>query len=237
MVTPSPARAPRPRALATRYARVVPPLSRAAANLGLAAIAASAIACATGCVGAPFALPPTQITVATGMEGSRGRVEVPLQVRAGVHPMQFSPAWTSRDFDLGVGYMLDATRSFTLHGGYAEGGAVLWKRGGHRGFQRLSARAQVRVLKDVDQPLVGRGAAGLLVLETGTFADGPFGGVDGKGGVVGYAFGESSVGVASELSYANVDRLNAWALTLGLVVRMPTVGGFAWVWATELIKK
>lgn len=224
--------------MATRYARRVPSLPRAAVSLAaLAACAASAIVCATGCVGAPFALPPTQLTLATGMEGSRGHVEVPVQFRAAVHPMQFSPAWTNRDFDLGVGYMLDATRSFTLHGGYAEGGAVLWKRGGYRGFQRLSARGQVRVLKDVDQPLVGRGAAALLVLETGTFADGPFGEIDGKGGVVGYAFGESSIGVASELSYANVDRLNAWALTLGLVVRLPTLGGFAWVWATELLKK
>lgn len=114
---------------------------------------------------------------------------------------------------------------------------MLWKHGNHRGFQRLSARAQVRVLKDVDQTLVGRGAAALLVLETGTFADGPFGEVDGRGGVVGYAFGETSIGVASELSYANVDRVNAWALTLGLAVRMPTLGGFAWVWATELLKK
>lgn len=213
--------------------------SRLEATFGLAALAASAILAVstTACVGVPFALPPTQLTVATGMEGSRGHVEVPLQVRAAVHPMQFAPEWTTRDFDLGVGYMLDKTRSFTLHGGYAEGGAVLWRRGGPRGFHRLSARAQVRVLKDVDQALVGRGAAALLVLEAGRFADGPFGEIDGKGGVMGYTFGESSVGVATELSYASVDRLNTWALTLGFVVRVPAVGGFAWAWATGILKK
>jgi hypothetical protein len=192
---------------------------------------------ASGCVGVPFGLPPTQLTVASGVEVANGRAEPPLQIRAAVHPMQFAPDWTARDVDFGVGYMLDATRSYTLHGGYAEGGAVLWKHMGRTSFQRLSARAQVRVLKDPDQPLVGRGAAALLVLETGKFVDGPFTDFDSKGGVLGYSFGESSIGFASELSYASVDRLQTWALTLGLVVRVPTVVGFAFVWATELLKK
>ena len=191
-----------------------------------------------GCVGVPFALPPTQLTVATGIEKvPDGPVQAPLQIRAAVHPMQFAPEWTGREFDLGVGYMFDGNRAFQLHGGYAEGGAVLWKHIGRTSFQRISARGQVRVLKDPTQPLVGRGAAALLVLETGRFVDGPFGEVDSKGGAFGYAFGESSIGVASELSYASVDRLESWALTLGLVVRVPTVAGFAFVWATELLKK
>ncbi len=213
-------------------------LAHSAARLAPLTLGPALVALATtGCVGVPFGLPPTQVTVATGVESSEGKAEVPLQVRAAVHPMQFAPDWTAREFDLGVGYMFDATRSYKLHGGYAEGGAVLWKHVRPSGFQRLSARAQVRVLKDPALPLVGRGAAALLVLETGTFADGPFGGVDGKGGVFGYAFGESSIGVGAELSYADVDRRNTWALTLGLVVRMPTVAGFAFVWATELLKK
>jgi hypothetical protein len=217
----------------------VPRATAPSRQRGLFALATLAMGSATvGCVGVPFALPPTQLTVATGVEKAPdGRMLAPIQVRAAVHPMQFAPQWTGREFDLGVGYMYDGTRAFKLHGGYAEGGAVLWKHVGRTSFQRLSLRGQVRVLKDPVQPLVGRGAAAIFALETGTFTDGPFSDVNARGGVLGYSYGETSIGVASELSYANVDRLESWALTFGLVVRVPTVAGFAFAWATEFLKK
>jgi hypothetical protein len=153
-----------------------------------------------------------------------------MQVRAAVHPLQFAPQWTSRKVDFGAGYMFDTSRSYTLHGGYAEGGAMLLRWEGETSFVRLSARGQVRVLKEPNLPLVGRGAAALLVLEAGGFEDGPFATTDLRGGAIGYSYGEASIGLSSELSYASVDSLEAWALTFGVVFRMPTLVGFAYAW-------
>jgi hypothetical protein len=192
----------------------------------------------SGCIGLPFGLPPTQVTVAGGPSKAAGEESSPtLQIRAAVHPLQFAPQWTSRSVDFGAGYMFDSSRSYTLHGGYAEGGAVLFRRQGDTTFFRLSARGQVRLIKEPTLPLMGRGAAALLVLEAGAFQDGPFSTVDHRGGAIGYAYGESSIGLSSELSYTSVDRLEAWALTFGVVVRMPTLLGFAYVWAWEALRK
>jgi hypothetical protein len=186
---------------------------------------------ATGCIGLPFALPPTQVTVAGGPSKAAGEESSPtLQVRAAVHPLQFAPQWTSRRVDFGAGYMFDSSRSYTLHGGYAEGGAVLLRRQGDTSFFRLSARGQVRLIKEPTLPLMGRGAAALLVLEAGAFEDGPFATTDLRGGAIGYSYGEASIGLSSELSYTSVDRLEAWALTFGVVGRMPTLLGFAYAW-------
>ncbi len=229
----------------------------------LVAIAALSALAATGCIGIPFAIPPTRLEVGTGfreVEGhvgrplaakvvpqpgaavevatSAARVDHPLVVAVGVHPLGFGRELLGRRADVGVGYVYQGGSLATIHGAYLEGQGVLvrgWLTPESVG--RFGVRTQLRLLGEETTPLLGRGGSVGVFAEVAEFTSGTFGRVDAKGGVFGGHVGEAAIGIALDAAYAQIDRAEVRTLTGGLTLRLPILGGFAFAWFWSAAQK
>ncbi|HCF56597.1 MAG TPA: hypothetical protein DFS52_01200 [Myxococcales bacterium] len=195
---------------------------------------------ATGCVGVPFATPPLQATLGTGVRSSSPHREdavfdIPLQVRAAVHPLALAPSLVGRRADFGVGYLLDAGSAGRTHGTYLEASGVLAAGPIGDGWGRLSLRLQGRLLFDGSDGRLGQGAALQLTGDYGVFVDGPFDSADQDGGAFGYSFGEGGVGFYLEAAGFRVAETAGWSATTGLLFRLPASVGFAWTWLSNVL--
>jgi hypothetical protein len=193
-------------------------------------LAAAALALSSaGCVAAPFALPPTQVEIGTGYrESGRGK-DMPLDVRAGISPLGFSPDMMTRSVDLSAGYIYQYGRTRTIEGGWLNGGGrIAASRIGEQTVGRLSAHGQIRLLTANDSTVLGRGAAFRVMGEIVSFADGPFEANGHDGGVFGYGYGEGGAGLYSEGAYADIGGTPIWTAEIGLVFRLPILGGIVW---------
>ncbi len=191
----------------------------------------------SGCVGLPYISPPLQVGVGTGGRSSSAKEggDVPLSMRIGAYPMGFGEGWLGRSFDFGGGYIIESGKSRVIEGGYFEGGYA-FVRGplGSRAWGRMLARAQLRVLKPTDDPRFGVGGALQINAELVTYAEGPIAAVGKNGGLIGWAFGETGIGLYAEGAYARFPSFDTFAVTVGLQVRLPASAGFLWVWAWKL---
>ncbi len=196
-------------------------------------IRAAALALALGgCVGVPYATPPAQLAVGTGIEAletdGHTRTAPPLTFRAAVHPLGFKPEMVGRPGDFGIGYMLDYSGGPAIQGAYLEGSGALLREPMGSGLGRLSLRAQVRVLfRDL---AAGQGAALQLTGEWAKFVEGPYESTDSEGGGFGYAFGESAIGFFVEGAFMRFATGSGWSVTGGLTFRLPASVGFVWKW-------
>lgn len=95
------------------------------------ALAAAGCLWVTGCIGVPLVGPPAQVAIGTGVRSLRApgsdSLDVPLQVRAAVHPLGFLPTWVDRPADFGVGYLLDYGPPALVQGVYLEASGVIVK--------------------------------------------------------------------------------------------------------------
>lgn len=203
--------------------------------MALRAIVLGLALASTGCIALPFAVPPTQLEVGTGIRDSGKGQDVPLELRGGIAPLGLDPDNMQRTFDIAAGGIYETGAKRTIEGGYFEiGGRLAAGRISEETLSvaRLTARMQARVLKAEGDRELGRGAALRLVGEVVGFADGPFGTFDKDGGAVGYGYGEGGIGFYAEGAYADVAGSSIWQASAGLVVRLPLAAGvvFAWAW-------
>ncbi len=193
---------------------------RVVAILGLASVC-------SGCL----VLPPARLSVGTGAVAVASRpTEVPLDVRASLHPMQLDEAALGRRFDFGVGYMRSWAPSTRIDGGFAEASFVLWNRlgtnpfarRGPQAYVRLLLQGQLRVLGERSLPRLGWGGAAGVVLETGSYVS-VFDGPADHEGLYGRVRGEASTGIYIEGADATLGGVGVWSFSTGLVVRTPGV--------------
>lgn len=190
-----------------------------------------------GCVGAPYVAPPLEVGIGgTGRaSSSRNGSDGALSVRVAATPMGFGEGWLGRKFDFGIGYINETGTVRTIEGAFAEGGlAIVRGQVGARSWGRVLARGQWRVLKASDDPRFGMGGAISLTGELVTYTEGPFAAVGKDGGVVGYAFGETGLGLFFEGGYARFPSFDVFQVTGGLQIRLPASAGFVWAWAWKL---
>jgi hypothetical protein len=191
------------------------------------------LASTAGCVAVPFALPPSQVTIGTGYRtvDRRGRQEsdAPLQVRGAMHPFGFDPMLLGRNYDFGLGYMVDTGKAGQQHGGYFEvSGVIANQPVDGPNWLRLSGRAQLRVLFDSDSPRAGRGGALQITGEYAGFTSAPFTGFDRRGGVVGYGYGETAFGLYVETAYGQSPTFDTFSVSGGVLLRIPALVGLAY---------
>ena len=212
-----------------------------------------------GCVGIPFATPPTRIELGSGFRkvdgfaqtavttptprGTRGQesrpaTDHPAVISAGVYPLGFGRQLLHRNFDVGVGYTYQGGPSARIHGGFLEGQGMLgqWTTGPN-GVFRAGVRARLSILGEERFALLGRGATFGGFIEVAQFATGEFGAFNDKGGAVGVSAGEGGIGLAVDANYAQVDQLTVTSLTGSITIRIPIVAGFAFAWLWALDKK
>lgn len=177
---------------------------------------------------------------------------------ATIRPLQIAPSLLTRSFDLGVGYHLLPTTSQTFyHGPHAELAWLnaverpdfmdWFLRDDDRARLGLRVRGQA-FWGDFDGP-VGRGGAVQVFFEGFSFHDGDFGGCsfsdtqnspaqsafgeeeDEENAFcgAGYAWGESSIGLFIETSYARIDTRDQWLLSIGLTVGAPATIGAGFI--------
>ena len=195
---------------------------------------------ATGCLALPVASPPVRLQVGSGARSlatdAFDEVDVPAQVRAGIHPLALFPSFLRRRADFGVGYLLDYGGSATLNGAYLEAGIKLLDHELGGGIGRLHARAQARLIHAEPENAWGQAGALQVGWEFVAFADAPFEGSDDNGGVVGRCWGEGGVGVYLEGAYLRAGSLHGWTATAGLTLHAPASYGFAYMWIWALLK-
>lgn len=191
----------------------------------------------TACVGAPYLSPPLQVNVGGGGRASSDKNggDIPLSVRVAATPMGFGEGWLGRRFDFGGGYIWESGKERVIEGGFFEGGfAPAVGQLGNRSWGRLLARGQFRVLKQQGDPRFGVGGALSITGELVTYTEGPIAAVGKDGGLVGWAFGETGIGLFAEGAYARFPTFDTFAIIAGLQVRLPASAGFVWVWAWKL---
>ncbi|NOU33785.1 MAG: hypothetical protein HOO96_38320 [Polyangiaceae bacterium] len=203
-------------------------------------VAAIALALSTsGCIAFPFGLPPTTMSVGTGVRVTEGQSAAPpISFRAGVNPLGLSKTAAFRNFDAGFGYLYQGSPGQKVHGAYLEAGHVIARsRTGERSANRIFAMGQLRMLYDPTSPVLGRGAALRFVLETTSYASAALAEVDRNGGVFGWAEGEGAIGFYAEADTSYVANKYSYAFTGGLTVRLPSVVGIAFAWAWAFLTK
>ncbi|MGC4114460.1 MAG: hypothetical protein QM765_07585 [Myxococcales bacterium] len=193
-----------------------------------------------GCVAMPFASPPMQLQVAGGIrqldsDTIRDR-DVPVQVRAGVHPLSLFPKLIQRRGDFALGYLLDYGTNTTLNGAYLEASVNMLTHGMSGGFGRLSARGQARLIYAEPEQAWGQSGALQFAWEYVTFTDSDFENTNDNGGAFGHAYGEGGIGLYLEGSYLRAGTLHGWTATAGLTIRIPAAYGISYVWAWALAK-
>lgn len=192
------------------------------------------------CVAMPFASPPMQLQVAGGARMLDSDTvkdqDIPVQVRAGVHPLSLFPKLIQRRGDFALGYLLDYGTGTTLNGGYLEASVNMLTHELGGGFGRLSARGQARLVYAEPEKAWGQSGALQLAWEYVTFSDSDFESSDANGGAVGHSYGEGGIGVYLEGAYLRAGTLHGWTATAGLTIRIPAAYGIAWMWAWALIK-
>jgi hypothetical protein len=174
--------------------------------------------------------------------GSGGRAasdkeggDIPISVRVAATPMGFGSGWLGRNFDFGGGYIWESGKSRVIEGGFFEGGYAPFRgQIGGNSWGRLLARGQFRVLKQDGLPHFGVGGAISISGELLTYAEGPIAAIGKDGGLVGYAFGETGIGLFAEGAYARFPTFDTFSIIAGLQVRLPASAGFIWVWAWKL---
>lgn len=164
-------------------------------------------------------------------EGAYGSLDVPLQVRAAVHPLGFVANFLDRPADFGVGYLLDYGEPALVQGAYLEGGAVIVKGPFANRLGRLTGRVQARMLFKGRE--VGQGGAVQLTAEWTGFDEGRFELTDRSGGYYGYHYGERALGFFIEAAFMRIGALDGWSASGGLIVRIPAVVGIIWGWISH----
>ena len=205
---------------------------------------ARAVACLclllTNCVAMPIVVPPMQLQVGSGVRSLAAQtfdgVDVPAQVRVGIHPMALFPKLMQRRGDFGVGYLLDYGANATLNGGYLEGtvNLLIHEMGG--GYGRLGVRGHARLIHADPNHVWGGSGALQLAWDYATFADADFNNSNSDGGAFGHSYGEAGFGFFVEGAYLSAGTLHGWTATAGITVRIPAAYGIAYAWAWTLIK-
>jgi hypothetical protein len=199
----------------------------------------AAILICSGCVAVPFATPPLQATLGTGVRStshtdSPSDFDVPLQVRAAVHPFGFVPEWLQRDADVGFGYLYEGGSGGRTQGLYLEASGVLLSGPLSNTVGRLSARLQGQFLFEDQHGPFGEGVALQLTGELSDFTEGPFDSQGEDGGSFGYVYGERGAGLYLEGGWFQLGDRSGWTATTGILVRIPASVGFAWTWIWAL---
>jgi hypothetical protein len=180
----------------------------------------------------PFATPPVQGGVGMGLrrvqeDGLATHVEPTLHLQAAVDPFQFSPELLHRPFDVGLGGLYDLSAHTGTLGALLEGGVVAheWPVG-ESSVGRVLPRLQARVLWDESRRRAGVGLALQTAVEVAQFLPGDsFSSGGGSGALLGYAYGETGIGLFGEASYGRLGTQSLWQLSLGLNVRLPASVG------------
>lgn len=173
-------------------------------------------------------------------------------------PLQLFPSMDTRVVDLGIGYHLLPITSFRFNHGPHIDLAWLHSvnRPGFLGWAfseedraRVGLRLRGQVFFAREDAAVGRGAALQFSFEGFRFSNSDFGGCSlsstkNRSGSTfgsgrdpdesafcgsGYAWGESSVGVFAETSYARIDARDQWILSIGLKFRLPATFGAGFI--------
>jgi hypothetical protein len=163
-------------------------------------------------------------------------VEVPVQLRVGVHPLSLLPKLIQRRGDFALGYLLDYGTGASLNGAYLEASVNVLHHEMGGGFGRLSARGQARLIHADPGDAWGQSGALQLAWEYVTFTDADFESANDNGGAFGHSYGEAGVGVYLEGAYLRAGTLHGWTATAGLTIRIPAAYGISYVWAWALAK-
>jgi hypothetical protein len=171
-------------------------------------------------------VPPVRVDVGSGARvtsappGPRS-VDAPVAFRVGPHPLGLIPGNAGRQFDVGVGYVIDAGPDATIQGGYLSEGLFARRTGGVRGF-RFGLELQERVLAETAGNVsgVGGGFATRLDLEYADFARAIFSERHQGGG----AYGEGAVGLFVEGDSSFVGGMRSAGALGGLTFTLPAAG-------------
>lgn len=208
----------------------------------------------TGCIVIPVVVPPVRVQqnfgVATGRLASDQLRSLSDQhsafamtTRIGLHPMQLFPSLFHRQFDLGAGYLIEATPTsplspFWKHGPYLELGYHFWTVPIDQ-YNQWFVRASTSVHGDLLFAnnlgnTIGFGTGVSLTLELVSFAAGAGArsSVNDRGDIsafVGGIGGEWGGGITAGIDYRTMDGASYGVFNLGLVFRFPGVAGLVLV--------
>lgn len=211
-------------------------------------VALLALLLPSGCV--PFISPPIQAQVGSGLrrlDGTRfsgtprsepvsRAIQPPLQVKLGANPLQYLRGYTRRPIDFGAGYLLETdSQQTSIQGAYLEVTPVMAQ--AHVGkIRRISLRGQGRLLRASGQEGWGYGGAVQLTGELGGFVPGEIDYRTGGSGIVGYGWGESTIGFYAEMGYSQIDALRAFTMTGGLQFRIPATIGATYLFVGDAFR-
>lgn len=218
-----------------------------ACALLVAAALATGLGASTGCM--PYAVPPMRIGAGGGAALgevvkqrdagiAKSSLEDMFHVRLELMPLDAFPSLLHRDYDIGLGYVLefvdaDFPGDALKHGPVVsgtyyplrlgdpgpDGEEFIWRLG-------LTFRAEL-LLADVGRGLErGGGMSVGTTFGFASFLDGPYDSDDGGG----YAYGEGGVEAYLEGSLRSLHGGLYYLVTAGLLVRLPASVGFFFFW-------
>lgn len=195
---------------------------------------------ANACVPYAYVLPPVELSVGGDVRlRTAEKPDLPVELRAEVHPLAIPPEQHDRKNDVALGYLaaiatqpnepiwqgalLEYTRVLYAHLGRSE-----------TSLMRVRGGAQARLMYD-GRGSFGPGGCVRLQLDYSGFVDSDFESSDGNGGTVGHALGEAGFGLYTEIGYVRFPSSDGWTFSIGLSGDVPAAAGIGWAWIWSLL--
>ncbi|MEY2937064.1 MAG: hypothetical protein RL033_7813 [Pseudomonadota bacterium] len=196
-----------------------------------------------GCL--PFALPPGKASLGIGSRhhdrgfkgpGTGSGMDPVWQVRGAIHPLGLAPSLHGRSFDFGIGYSIEneTDQELTIQGPFLDLEYFLWHSEGTIPLRlgTILSPSWITGGPGVSSNGLDGGLDLRLELESSIFNgvedfsnidDKP----DGKDGsaVLGWSYGELSIGAWVGGGFRSVGENNVWSLALGISGRWPAIAG------------
>ncbi|MFT3838663.1 MAG: hypothetical protein QM723_16915 [Myxococcaceae bacterium] len=193
----------------------------------------------TACVPYAYVLPPVELSVAGDVRlRTAEKPDLPVELRAEVHPLAIPQEQHDRKNDVALGYMgVIGTQpnAPTWQGGLIEYSRVLYMhQRSESALMRVRAGAQARLMYDGRDKL-GPGACVRLQLDYSGFVDSDFESSDGNGGLFGHALGEAGFGLYTEIGYVRFPSSDGWTFTIGISGDVPAAAGIGWAYIWSLL--
>ncbi len=193
----------------------------------------------TACVPYAYVLPPVELSVAGDVRlRTAEKPDLPVELRAEVHPLAIPKEEHERKNDFAVGYFGVIPTQPTApvwQGGLLEYTRVLYTHPHEESaLLRVRGGAQARVLSD-GRGSFGPGGCVRLQLDYAGVVDSDFEGSDENGAIFGHALGEAGFGLYTEIGYVRFPSSDGWTFTIGLSGDVPAAAGIGWAWIWSLL--